>query len=238
MENRLNKLRHPDNEANLLNLADGKRENPITEGEIGIEARMEAAKVHKNAEEFFSIEENLDKTKPANLGRRNDESKPVKKTAQTHSDKVLEDQMPRTDKNDTMRDYDYNNEFDTESTIEENLNNSDNLISRRDERFITFAEELLQKENKPKWLIEEILKDAGDGDDMSISQHLNKTAKKNEDLAFSLDSRHSADLDDDRTIEELLAEEANWGHQYSEDDLKTFAEELGLDYILEKSRED
>ena len=44
--------------------------------------------------------------------------------------------------------------------------------------------------------------------------------------------------DIDQTIEALLEEEEDYGHQFSEDDLKHFADEMGLDYILEKSRED
>ena len=236
MENRLNKLRHPDNAKNLLNLSDGNRENEITEGEIGYEARMEAAKVHENRKDFTSIEESLGKAKPADLGRRNDEKST--KTAQTHTDKVLEDQLPRTNKNDSMRDVESDNEFNTEATIEENLNESDNLISRRDERFETYAEELLKKQNAPKWYIEEILKDAGDGDDMSISQHLNKTAKKSDvTREEELEDRRTNE-DIDKTIEELLSEDAKWGHQFSDDDLKNFASELGLDSLLEELRED
>jgi hypothetical protein len=125
MENRLNKLRHPDNAKNLLNLSDGNRENEITEGEIGYEARMEAAKVHENRKDFTSIEESLGKAKPADLGRRNDEKST--KTAQTHTDKVLEDQLPRTNKNDSMRDVESDNEFNTEATIEEIIDKLNNL---------------------------------------------------------------------------------------------------------------
>ena len=236
MENRLNVHRHPDNAKNLLNLSDGNRENPITEGEIGYEARMEASKAHKNKDNFTSIEEALGKTKPADLGRRNDEKST--KTAQTHTDKVLEDQLPRTNKNDSMRDVKLDNKFDTEATIEENLNESDNLISRRDERFETYAEELLKKQNAPKWYIEQILKDAGDGDGMSISQHLNKTAKKEPITREEELEPKRTNKDIDKTIEELLAEDAKWGHQFSDDDLKEFASELGLDSLLEELRED
>ena len=40
-------------------------------------------------------------------------------------------------------------------------------------------------------------------------------------------------------IESLLsdADDEDWGHQYSDDDLKNFAKELGLDYNLESKRE-
>jgi hypothetical protein len=137
-----------------------------------------------------------------------------------------------------MRDVKLDNKFDTEATIEENLNESDNLISRRDERFETYAEELLKKQNAPKWYIEQILKDAGDGDDMSISQHLNKTAKKEPITREEELEPKRTNKDIDKTIEELLAEDAKWGHQFSDDDLKEFASELGLDSLLEELRED
>jgi transposase InsO family protein len=40
-------------------------------------------------------------------------------------------------------------------------------------------------------------------------------------------------------IESLLsdADGEDWGHQYSDNDLKEFAKELGLDYSLESKRE-
>ena len=40
-------------------------------------------------------------------------------------------------------------------------------------------------------------------------------------------------------IESLLsdADDEDWGHQYSDNDLKEFAKELGLDYSLESKRE-
>lgn len=41
-------------------------------------------------------------------------------------------------------------------------------------------------------------------------------------------------------IESLLDDEDddNLGHQFSDDDLKRFADELGLDYVLESKREE
>ena len=50
------------------------------------------------------------------------------------------------------------------------------------------------------------------------------------------DRRHNNKITKD--IEALLAEdEVEFSHQYSDDDLKTFASELGLDHLLEDKRE-
>jgi hypothetical protein len=95
------------------------------------------------------------------------------------------------------------------------------------------------KENS-KYIIEEINDKAGDGSEDSVAHTLNKTAKKNDDLK-SFDSHleeKRTNKNIDKNIEALLGEDADWGHQFADEDLKHFADELGLDYILEKSRED
>jgi len=33
-------------------------------------------------------------------------------------------------------------------------------------------------------------------------------------------------------------DDEDWGHQFSDDDLKSFADELGLDYVMESKREE
>ena len=102
--------------------------------------------------------------------------------------------------------------------------------------------------------------EAGDGDDMSTSQHLNKTAKKNDGLNSRLDNsrrnpseinnqetqlqeRHTIkkDSDIDTFIEALLAEtdEDDWGHQYSDEEVDDFVNKLGnagIDTMLEDKR--
>jgi cytochrome P450 len=75
--------------------------------------------------------------------------------------------------------------------------------------------------------------DAGDGDDMSVSQHLNKTAKKQEDAVFDsllAERRHHEKID--KNIEALLEDDDDYGH-ISDDDLKHFTSELGLDSYLD-----
>ena len=130
-------------------------------------------------------------------------------------------------------------------------------MGHRGEMESSFAEQLSHKQSNPLHISEEINKDAGDGDDMTVSQHLNKSAskvEKNQEQILhetrkknvvdvpkdeQLDAKRTIKKDIDKTIEELLSDaNEDWGHQYSEDDLKNFAHELGLDYSLEELRED
>jgi hypothetical protein len=67
---------------------------------------------------------------------------------------------------------------------------------------------------------------------------LNKKAKKQEDLSF--DSKLEENRKNDKyteSIESLLESHEDWGHQFSDDDLKTFSKELGLDSRLEDLRD-
>jgi DNA-binding ferritin-like protein (Dps family) len=92
---------------------------------------------------------------------------------------------------------------------------------------------------------------------MTVSQHLNKSAskvEKNQEQLLEenrkksvmdilreeqLEDRRTIKKDVNKTIEQLLSDsKEDWGHQYSDDDLKNFAHELGLDHNLEELRED
>jgi hypothetical protein len=107
----------------------------------------------------------------------------------------------------------------------------------------SYPEQLENRKSEEVYIADEINKDAEDGSDESISQLLNKKiAKKSSD-----DKNADEMLEDRRTnkqnpkvnIESLLsdADDEDWGHQYSDNDLKEFAKELGLDYSLESKRE-
>ena len=149
-----------------------------------------------------------------------------------------------------------NTSSDTEHVREEQLEDA-GLMGHRGEMESSFAEQLSHKKSNPLHISEEINKDAGDGDDMTVSQHLNKSAskvEKNQEQILNetrkknvvdvpkdeqLDAKRTNKKDIDKTIEELLSDaNEDWGHQYSDDDLKNFAHELGLDYSLEELRED
>ena len=69
-----------------------------------------------------------------------------------------------------------------------------------------------------------------------------KIAKKTSDDKNAdemLEERRTNKKNPKVNIESLLSDTDgdDWGHQYSDDDLKNFAKELGLDYNLESKRE-
>jgi hypothetical protein len=77
-----------------------------------------------------------------------------------------------------------------------------------------------------------------------VTNLLNKNisaSKKIDEKSIEKDlESHRKNNKNDKTIEELLSDtdDDDLGHQFSEDDLKNFANELGLDYIMESKREE
>ena len=265
---RLDVHTHPDNEANALELKDGERSKKLTEGEVGYEARFEmstqgANKLRDKHNYEDSIETQLSDNKAVKWGHQQDD-KPVKrpKQAQSEHTKVINDQLApeRKDQKGTsyleelLRKLN-NTASDTEHVREDQLEDAD-LMGHRGEMQSSYAEQLLQKKHNPLHISLEINKNAGDGDDMTVSQHLNKSASKEknqEQFLYETRKKNIIDVpkdeqledkrtnkkDIDKTIEELLSDDKeDWGHQYSEKDLEDFAHELGLDYSLEELRED
>ena len=266
---RLDVHHHPDNEANALELKEGERSKKLTEGEVGYEARFNnstqgANKLRDKANYEDSIETQLSDNKAVKWGHQQDD-KPVKrpKQAQSEHNKVINDQLSSERKDQKGTSYleellrKLNNKAsDTEHVREDQLDDA-GLMGHRGEMESSYAEQLSHKKSKPVHVSEEINNGAGDGDDQTVSQHLNKSASKVEknqeqilhenrkknvvDVAKDeqLEDRRTNTKDIDKTIEELLSDDSeDWGHQFTEDDLKNFAHELGLDYSLEESRED
>lgn len=259
---RLNVHKHPDNEANALELKEGERSKPLTEGEIPYETRFDKNQrgYKRDSLPEESIEKRLESYK--SLGHKNEE-KSVK-TSQSEPTKTIENQLPR--KNSKGNDFfeallrKLNGiESDFDSTREEQLE-KDSLYSHKGGMEESFAKQLDDAPEKVIDIKKELNDKAGDGDDMTVSQHLNKTAKKNEGLDSRLENsrrnpkdidnkekqledRHTIekDADIDSTIEALLAEadEEDWGHQYSEEEMAEFVKQLGnsgIDTILEDLR--
>ena len=259
---RLNVHKSPDNEVNSLNLKENERSKPLTEGEIPFETRFDKNQKGYKRDSLpeESIEKRLETSKL--YGHRNEEK--VVKKSQSEPTKTIENQLPRKD---TKSNDFFENllrklngiESDTDSTREEQLD-VDSLYSRKGGMDESFAEQL---DNAPANVIninKEINDKAGDGDDMSTSQHLNKTAKKNDGLNSRLDDsrrnpseidnqetqleeRHTIkkDSDIDTFIEALLADtdEDDWGHQYSDEEVDDFVNKLGnagIDTMLEDKR--
>jgi len=106
----------------------------------------------------------------------------------------------------------------------------------------SYAEQLLDG-NNPISYRDEINKDKPEPKD-SITHLLNKnisaSKKVDENSREKELESHRQNNKYDKNIEALLSDtdEDEFGHQFSEDDLKRFAEELGLDYVMESKREE
>jgi hypothetical protein len=249
---RLDVHRHPDNEENLLNLAEGERSKKLTEGEVGFEARFEnsdrgANKVRGKHNESDSREKQLSSSKAVQWGHQQGD-KPVTrpKQAQTDSMKTIDSQLPRKDESGNeylealLRKLN-KIESDTESVKEDSLDNA-GLYSRKGDMEESYAEQLLDG-NNPISYRDEINKDKPEPKD-SITHLLNKnisaSKKVDENSREKELESHRQNNKYDKNIEALLSDtdEDEFGHQFSEDDLKRFAEELGLDYVMESKREE
>ena len=247
---RLDTTRHPDNEANLLNIEEGKRKRH--DDEVGYErlfeeSNLDSAKLRKkDYSKTDNMEKQLSELKAVQYGHSVDDKKLNEhvKLSQTNHTKVIEDQLTNREEVkkslfDRLVDK-YNNKVDESESIETNLADNAGLYNQKGDQEDSTIHMINDMKENSKYIIEEINDKAGDGSEDSISHTLNKTAKKKDDLK-SFDSH----LEEKRTnknieknIEALLGEDADWGHQFADEDLKHFADELGLDYILEKSRED
>lgn len=256
---RLNVHKHPDNEANALELNEGERSKKLTEGEIPFETRFEKNQKGYKRDSLpeESIEKRLESYK--SLGHRNDEK--IVKKAQTSSDKTIENQLPRT--NETKKDFlgELISKLHTSGdelikTREEQLD-EDSLYSRKDEMDKSFAKQLNDFSSNTIDIKKEINDEAGDGSEDSISHLLNKTAKKDVKLDERLEEsrKNSKDikpkneqLEDRRTIDndkdidatiEALLEEEDYYDRYSEEELEDFVNKLkdaGIDTLLEDKR--
>ncbi len=191
---RLDTTRHPDNEANLLNLNEGERAKPLKDFEKTYEERFEEAKDGINkARNSSNVEESREK-QLSELKEYRNESKSdseLKKFENTPFENHLHKKASRHIK------------------VSEIINKiADKTDEEFDENYDSFRQSVFNKlaKNEEKTRDEEL-----------EALRVNKTP--------------------DETIEALLAD-ADYGHQFSDDDLKEFASELGLDYLLEDLRED
>ncbi len=265
---RLDVHKHPDNEANALELKEGERSKKLTEGEIGFEARFDnsdrgANKIRGKQNVDDSREKQLSDAKQSSYGHQQGD-KPVMrpKQAQTDSNKTIDSQLPRKDQKGT----DYlemllrrlnNKESVTDETREEQLDTK-GLYTHRGEMEESYADQLNVNGKDPINYRDELNKDKDEPKDSIIHQlDKNITASKKEMTQEQLlsetrrknivdvsqeeqlkDKRHHTKIT--KNIEALLddEDEDSMGHQFSEEDLKRFADELGLDYIMESKREE
>ena len=265
---RLDVHKHPDNEANALELKEGERSKKLTEGEIGFEARFEnsdrgANKIRGKQNVDDSREKQLSDAKQSSYGHQQGD-KPVMrpKQAQSDSNRTIDSQLPRKDQKGT--DYlemllrKLNDKESVTDEVRENQLDSDGLYNHRGEMEESYADQLNVKGKDPINYRDELNKDKDEPKDsiihqldknitaskkeMNQEQILNETRKKN-----VVDVPRDKQLEDRRqntkitkNIEALLdaEDEDSIGHHFSEEDLKRFADELGLDYIMESKREE
>ena len=265
---RLDVHKHPDNEANALELKEGERSKKLTEGEIGFEARFDnsdrgANKIRGKQNVDDSREKQLSDAKQSSYGHQQGD-KPVMrpKQAQTDSNKTIDSQLPRKEQKGT--DYlemllrKLNGKESVTDEVRENQLDSDGLYTHRGEMEESYADQLNVKSKDPINYRDELNKNKDESKDSIIhqldknitaskkelnqEQILNETRKKN-----VVDVSRDKQLEDRRqntkitkNIEALLdsEDEDSIGHHFSEEDLKRFADELGLDYIMESKREE
>ena len=265
---RLDVHKHPDNEANALELKEGERSKKLTEGEIGYEARFDnsdrgANKIRGKQNVDDSREKQLSDAKQSIYGHQQGD-KPVlrPKQAQTDTNKTIDSQLPRKDQKGT--DYlemllrKLNDKESVTDEVRENQLDSDGLYNHRGEMEESYADQLNVSGKDPINYRDELNKDKDEPKDSIIhqldknitaskkelnqEQILNDTRKKN-----VVDVPRDKQLEDRRqntkiikNIEALLdaEDEDSIGHHFSEEDLKRFADELGLDYIMESKREE
>ncbi len=248
---RLDVHRSADNDTNI-NLSEGQRSKDVTDADNTYEMMFEkstqgANALRDKANYEDSIQSQLSSMKQVQYGHTEEKKPKNTKTSQTDHNKVIDQQLPKTNSNSVLTLEELlrkinNVESDTDTVREELLQDA-GMMGHRGEMEESYAHQLVDNDSDYKQISKEINDEAGDGDDMTVSQHLNKTAKKVEkDLSFDShleESRTNSDSDVDKTIEQLLSDtdEDSWGHQFSDEDLKHFASELGLDSLLEDLRD-
>lgn len=219
---------------------------------------------YRNSEKNYedSIEKQLSSKKASEWGHvQDDEPKKAPRQAQSDGTKTINNQLESVRKNQTGDKFleallaKMNGTYNTEETIEENLI-EDGLTAHRGENEESFPQathdgyyDSKERPYAPRDL------EGGNAPLDSIAHQLNKTAKKNDIRGLNdilSDSRHDSKGDEtyeeamedvrlhndltDKNFEEMLGDEEDLGHQFSEEDLKHFASELGLDSLFEDDR--
>lgn len=258
--------RHPDNDETPMEIAEGERGHKLKDTDFGYEARFEnsdrgANKVRGKQDYSKSVETQISDMKSSSYGHtREDEPRKRPKQAQSNPSKVIEDQLPRkSQKGDQFLEALLNKlnrvESETEEVRENQLDNK-SLYNRRGEMEESYPVQLENRKQENIDYKEELNKDLEEPTE-SIAYQLNKTAnKKDTTLNGELDNSRrnimtddtkemqlkekrtiSKDSDIDKNIQALLDEDDDY-HQFSDEDLKHFAHELGLDSYFEDLRTD
>jgi hypothetical protein len=263
---RLDVHHHPDNEANALELKEGERSHKLKDTDLGFEARFDHSDRGANKQRgkqnlTESREKQLDNLKSNSYGHtREDETRKAPKQAQTNSNRVIEDQLPRKEQKsdhflEALLDK-LNRKESVTDEVRENQLDEKGLYNHRGEMEESYSAQLDNRKQENLDYKAELNKDFDEPEE-SVAHLLNKTAnKKSTTLNGELEeSRKNIKTDDtkemqlkekrtikkdadiDKNIESLLDENDDY-HQFSDEDLKHFAHELGLDSYLEDLRTD
>lgn len=195
---RLDVSRHPDNEANLLNIEEGKRKRH--DDQPGFEKMLDEAKeginkARNNSDYENSREYQLRNQKTPYSNYQNKEDKDFNQPIESKLNHKLDDEV-KTLKVAGVLDYILNRSEDEDS-------------------YDSYRKSYLQKTAK---LVE-------DKEDNVTRETMLEDKRQNNKI--------------NKNIEALLAEDdVEFSHQFSDDDLKTFASELGLDHLLEDKRDE
>jgi Rps23 Pro-64 3,4-dihydroxylase Tpa1-like proline 4-hydroxylase len=182
------------------------------------------------------------------------------KQAQSDSLKTIDSQLPRKEQKGTeylealLRKLN-NQESVTDEVLEDQLD-SDGLYTHRGEMEESYADQLNVNGKDPINYRDELNKDKAEPKE-SIIQQLDKTASKKElnqeQILGETRKKNIVDVPMDKQLEDTRQnkkitvnietllndeDEDSFGHQFSDDDLKKFANELGLDYVMESKREE
>jgi hypothetical protein len=261
---RLDVHRHPDNDENPMEIAEGERGHKLKDTDFGYEARFDHSDRGANKQRgkqnlTESREKQLDDLKSTSYGHtREDEPRKRPKQAQTNSSKVIEDQLPRKQqKGDHFLEALLNKLNRKESVtdeVRETQLDAKGLYNHRGEMEESYPVQLENRKQENVDYKVELNKDFDEPEE-SVAHLLNKTAnKKDTTLNGELEeSRRNIKTDDtkemqlkekrtikkdadiDKTIEALLDEDDDY-HQFSDEDLEHFAGELGLDSYREDLR--
>lgn len=261
---RLDVHRHPDNDENPMEIAEGERGHKLKDTDFGYEARFDHSDRGANKQRgkqnlTESREKQLDDLKSTSYGHtREDEPRKRPKQAQTNSSKVIEDQLPRKQqKGDHFLEALLNKLNRKESVtdeVRETQLDEKGLYNHRGEMEESCPVQLENRKQENVDYKAELNKDFDEPEE-SVAHLLNKTAnKKDTTLNGELEeSRRNIKTDDtkemqlkekrtikkdadiDKNIEALLDEDDDY-HQFSDEDLEHFASELGLDSYREDLR--
>jgi len=258
--------RHPDNDENPMEIAEGERGHKLKDTDFGYEARFDhsdrgANKLRGKQNLTDSIEKQFDNLKSTSYGHtREDEPRKRPKQAQTNSSKVIEDQLPRKqqkgdlfleallnklNKKESVTDEVIENQLDEKGLYNHKGEMEESYpvqLENRKQENVDYKAELNKNNYEPTDYIAHMLNKTANKKDTTLNGELEESRrniKTDDTKEMQLKEKRTIkkDADIDKNIEALLDEEDDY-HQFSDDDLKHFAHELGLDSYLEDSRTD